>query len=233
MSDIFREVEEEVRRERLEKLWKDYGDYAMAALLVVVLVTAGIVLWQRHEESRRERASAEFDATVQLAATNPAASIDKFEELSKDAPGGYSRLAKFAEADSLLAVGKRDKALSLYRSISADDELIGSAARLRAAWAIADFAPRGAVENLVSPLLVSSSDWRFMAREVMAYTDFRLGDLPESLRECQSIISDPTAASTIRARARGLAELIKGGGGPDFGSVPAGANPSASSPQRP
>lgn len=233
MTDIFREVEEEVRRERLERLWKEYGDYALAAGLAVVLVATGVVLWQRHEESRRERASAEFDATVQLAATNPAASIEKFEDLSKDAPGGYSQLARFAEADSLLAVGQRDKALSIYQSIGAREDLIGSAARLRAAWAIADFAPHATVENLVNPLLSPASAWRFMAREVMAYTDFHSGDLPEAMRECQSIVSDPEAAATVRARARGLAELIKGGGGPDFGSVPTSASAGVGAPQKP
>ncbi|MEI9929239.1 MAG: hypothetical protein WDM89_01380 [Rhizomicrobium sp.] len=42
MSDIFHEVEEDVRRERFEKLWKQYGDYAVAALAVVILAIAGL-----------------------------------------------------------------------------------------------------------------------------------------------------------------------------------------------
>ena len=41
MSDIFHEVDEEVRREQLQKLWARYGNYAIAAaVLVVTAVTA-------------------------------------------------------------------------------------------------------------------------------------------------------------------------------------------------
>ena len=47
MSDIFREVEEDVRRERLEKLWKAYGNYAIAGL---VLLFAGIGAWRDRRE---------------------------------------------------------------------------------------------------------------------------------------------------------------------------------------
>ena len=40
MSDIFREVEEDVRREKLEKFWKAYGDYVIALAAVIVVGTA-------------------------------------------------------------------------------------------------------------------------------------------------------------------------------------------------
>ncbi len=34
MSDIFTEVDEEVRREQLKKLWERYGNYAVAAAVL-------------------------------------------------------------------------------------------------------------------------------------------------------------------------------------------------------
>ena len=40
MSDIFHEVEEEVRREHYEKLWKKYGNYVIAVASVLVLGVA-------------------------------------------------------------------------------------------------------------------------------------------------------------------------------------------------
>jgi hypothetical protein len=43
MSDIFQEVEEDVRRERYEKLWKKYGNYIIA---LAVLIVAGVAAWQ-------------------------------------------------------------------------------------------------------------------------------------------------------------------------------------------
>lgn len=43
MSDIFQEVEEDVRRERYEKLWKKYGNYIIA---LAVLIVAGVAAFQ-------------------------------------------------------------------------------------------------------------------------------------------------------------------------------------------
>ena len=41
MSDIFQEVDEEVRRERLMQLWKRYGNFVIAAAVIVVLGVGG------------------------------------------------------------------------------------------------------------------------------------------------------------------------------------------------
>ena len=40
MSDIFHEVDEEVRREQLKKLWQKYGWLVIAACVLVVLAAA-------------------------------------------------------------------------------------------------------------------------------------------------------------------------------------------------
>ena len=42
MSDIFQEVDEEVRREQLKKLWDRYGNYVVAALVLVVAAVRGL-----------------------------------------------------------------------------------------------------------------------------------------------------------------------------------------------
>ena len=221
MTDIFREVEEEVRRERLEKLWRQYGDYFIAGVAVIVIAVSGFILWQRYQENRRQQASAQYNAALQLAAANPAAAVEKFEYLSKNAPSGYATLARFAEADTYLAMRENDKALAIFESLAnGGDDLIGNAARLRAAWAIVETAPRKTVANLVAPLNDPTSSWRFMAREVLAFTDYRAGDLAAARGEYESIANDSGAPATIRGRARGMAALIKAGGEKDFGNVP-------------
>ncbi len=231
LTDIFREVEEEVRRERLEKLWKQYGDYAIAGVAVVVIAVSGFMLWQRYQENWRQQASAQYDAAVQLAAANPSAAIEKFEYLSKNAPTGYPTLARFAEADTYLVMGDNNKALAIFQSLgNGDNDLIGDAARLRAAWAIVDTAPRKTVEKLVAPLNDPTSSWRFMAREVLAYADYRTGEFTVAQQEYQSLASDTAAPATLRARARGMAALIKAGGGKDFGVVPPAAPAPAPTP---
>ncbi len=62
MSDIFREVEEDVRRERLEKIWKAYGGFAVVLAVLVLAGVAGFEVWQRHEAAQRAKTSDAYTA---------------------------------------------------------------------------------------------------------------------------------------------------------------------------
>ena len=66
MADIFHEVDEEVRRERLKKLWDRYSLYFIA---LAVLIVAGIGGWRGYEywvAKKAAAAGAEFEAAVTL-----------------------------------------------------------------------------------------------------------------------------------------------------------------------
>ena len=88
MSDIFREVEEDVRRERFEKLWKAYGNYAIAALVLLFAGIGGWQFWQRHEVQERDKVSDAFIAAQRI--TNPQAAASAFADLARTAPKGYA-----------------------------------------------------------------------------------------------------------------------------------------------
>ena len=53
MSDIFQEVEEDVRREHYEALWKQYGHYALALAVLLIIGVAGWQWYQNYDRTRR------------------------------------------------------------------------------------------------------------------------------------------------------------------------------------
>ena len=53
MSDIFREIDEELRRDNLLKLWSRYGRYVVAVAVLALVVAVGIVAWRDHQLSER------------------------------------------------------------------------------------------------------------------------------------------------------------------------------------
>ncbi|MGA7674558.1 MAG: tetratricopeptide repeat protein [Rhizomicrobium sp.] len=222
MSDIFREVEEDVRRERLEKLWKQYGDYVMAAVAVIVVGVAGYKLWQQYETRQIAKASVAYTAAVQLANSGKnAEAAQAFTKIAKDAPSGYAAAAKLAEADALLADGKTTIAVALYQSIAEKDKTdLGNLARIREAWALADSASKSDLRTLLAPLTDPKSAWRFMAREILAYCDFRDGALKAAQREYEGLAVEADAPSTLRQRAGAMASLIRAGGVTNYGTVP-------------
>jgi hypothetical protein len=222
VTDIFREVEEDVRRERFAKLWKEYGDYAIALVAVIVIAVMGYQLWQRYESGQRLKASAAFNAAEQMAETgNSAVAAQSFAQLAKDSPGGYAAVAHLAEADALLASGNRSEALALYESIAAkDDALLGAVARIRAGWASVETAPQSDLQTLLAPLTDPTSPWRYVAREILAYSDYHAGRTQQAQREFQALGAQSDAPAGLRSRAQAMASLIKTGGEKDEGTVP-------------
>jgi hypothetical protein len=222
VSDIFHEVEEEVRRERFEKLWKKYGDYAIAALAVVAIGIAGYKFWQRYEVQQHMNASHAFNAAQQaLGAGNGTAAAASLADLAKNAPGGYATMARLAEADALYASDKRGEAISLYRAIAAkDDSPVANVARIRAAWATVGSAPKAELETLLAPLTNPTSAWRFVAREILAYCDYHAGALQLAQGEYEALAAETGASQGLRARARAMATFLKAGGDKEFGTVP-------------
>lgn len=221
MSDIFSEVEEEVRRERWQKLWKRYGDYAIAGAAVLIVGVAGYKLWEHYQYVETQKAAAGYLAALELSETGKKAdAAAAFAKEAKDAPSGYAEIAELAAAGDYAAAGKSHEALALYRKIVAKhDDIIGQLARVRAAWLLADSGKKSEIEDLLAPLTGDKSGWRFMAREILAYVDYREGHLEEARTAYEKLAKDKDAPGSIARRAEAMASLLRTGIG-DYGTVP-------------
>ena len=220
MSDIFREVEEDVRRERFEKLWKAYGHYAIAALVLLFAGLAGWQLWSRHDAQERARVADQFMAAQRI--TNPQAQASAMLDLARTAPKGYASVARLAEAGAMFASGQQGNAIALYKEIAAGDNgPVGSVARLRAAWGLSETASRKELADLLAPLNQAGNAWRENAQEILAYADYRAMDTKSALAKYTALSVDAEAPDALRARAKAMATFLKNGGATSYGSVPA------------
>ena len=224
MSDIFREVEEDVRRERAQNIWKRYGVYIIVALVLVFAGIGGWQLWQRHERQEREKISDQFMAAQRV--TNPRDAATAFADLARTSKGGYDAVARLAQANAMFASGQGKEAIEIYKEIAAGDSgTIGSVARLRAAWASADTATRNQLAELLKPFDQAENPFRQNAQEVLAYADYRALDMKSAQTKYAAIAADPQSPEALKARARAMTDFIKNGGARDFGTVPPEALP--------
>jgi hypothetical protein len=232
VSDIFREVEEDVRRERYAQLWKRYGDYIIAAIALVILAAAGFQLWRYYEHKARMKASQEYAAAQSLLQANRAdQAATAFAKLADSAPGGYAAVARLQNADALMESGNKKEAVALYKRIAAgDDPLLAAVARIREAWAIVDKTPRLQMETLLAPLTDPTSPWRFMAREILAYSDYHAGKMAAAEKQFAGLAKDDKAPIGVRQRANAMASFLKAGGDKNYGSVPPMAKPQPAKP---
>lgn len=246
--DSFRkEVEEDLQRERMQKMWEQYGTYILAAAVAVVLAVAG---W-KYMESRR-LAAAEAQAAVYTSALRAIAE-NKREEGHKalstlaNQAGGYGLIARLRLAASQAADGKIDEAFAAYEAIarqSGVDKVIGDYALLQAAMLKVDSAPWTDTKTRLIGMVADDNPWRHKARELIGFAAFRAGQLADARAEFEKLVADRATPSSVAERANVVmaeiiqAELAKSGaGGPatpgkDEGGraagLPAGSGPGSS-----
>jgi hypothetical protein len=222
VSDIFHEVEEEVRRERYEQLWKEYGDYVIAAIALLIIAVAGWQLWRSYEQRAEARASVQYNAAMQLLQTGQTpAAAEAFGKLASDAPSGYAKIARLQEAGALLAAGRTADAVKLYNEVAAgNDQVLANIARIRLAWATADSTSKAQLQNQLTTVLDPGNAWSPMAREILAYSDFRDGATAKALAEYKSLAADKNAPQALHERATAMTTFLTAGGGQDYGTLP-------------
>ena len=99
MSELFDEVDEEVRRDQLKRLWDQYSIYIIAGALLIIAGVGGWRGYQYLEAQKAAAAGAAFDQAVELSEQNKHAEAEAaFNDLAAKAPSGYRMLARLRAA---------------------------------------------------------------------------------------------------------------------------------------
>ncbi len=211
MTDIFNEVDEEVRREQLKRLWERYGIYLVA---LCVLIVVGVGAWRGYEWWQGRQAAksgAAFEQAVALAQAGKHQEADAaFAKLASDGTAGYRVLARLREAAEL-APTDRAAAVKAYDGIAADKnagQVIEDLATVRAGYLLVDTAPYSELLARLEPLTAGDRTFRHTAREILALSAWKAGDLIAARKWTDMIMADPQTPAATRSRAEVLSELI-------------------------
>jgi hypothetical protein len=211
VSDIFREIDEELRRDNFRKLWSRYGRYVIAAAVLVVVVAGAIVAWRDHQLAERRAQSTRYASALALARDGKEADAVKVFAAIAQEGGGYALLASFEEAAELAQSGDRKAAIAIYDRIAAASELDSSLRELTVLLSVmqsmSESDPHSTSERLAS-LTASGNSWRPTALELTAIARLRSGDRSGALDLYKSLADDPTAPAGLRARAAEMAAAL-------------------------
>ncbi len=213
MADIFKEVDEDLRRENLEKLWKKYGLYLMGLAAMVVLAVAGVQGWRAYDLDQRGQLSDRYGAARELAQGGEAAAgLDAMIDLSEAAGGGYAGLAAFEEARLRVESGDTEGAIAVWDRI-ADDSGLGpgfkEAATLFSVLHQIDSGDSAALRARLQPLATDSQPFRSTARELLAVIALGEGDIAAARTLYTQISDDRQAPAGLRQRATQMLAALK------------------------
>jgi hypothetical protein len=215
VADIFHEVDEEVRREQLKKLWDRYSIYLIA---LAVLIVVGMAGWRGYEywiAKKAAAAGAEFEAAIALSEEGKRAEAEAaFAKVAAEAPAGYRVLARMRAAGAL-AQSKPADAVKAYDEISADTA-VGTIwqdlAAVRAGLLLVDTAPLADMRRRLDPVAEPTRSFRHTARELLALSAWRNHDFAATRKYIDMIAGDAESPIGVRARADVLSALITADG---------------------
>jgi hypothetical protein len=211
VSEIFDEVNEDVRRDQLKKLWDQYSIYIIAGALLIIASVGGWRGYQYLEAKKAAEAGAAFDKAAELSEANKHAEAEAaFADLAAKAPAGYRVLARLRTAAE---VASRDQqaAAKMFDEIAADRS-VGVAeqdlARVRAAQLLLESTTYPNMKTRLEAAAASGATFRHTARELLALSAWRANDAAATRQWLDLIANDGETPPSLRSRAEALQGLL-------------------------
>ncbi len=212
MVDIFQEVEEDIKRERNEALWRKYGKYVVGVAAVIVLGVAGREGWKSYEEnSRIENGTRMANAIelVQAGEEKQDAALGALDAIIADGNAGLVALGHFQKAAVYLRAGAKDSAVAELEAIAANNDvekIYRDLAVVQIAMNNADASNANDLISRLNPIAVPENPWYYSAREMIAMLHIAAGEIEAAKPLLTEIADDSEAPSGMRARA---SEILK------------------------
>ncbi len=210
LSDIFREVDEEIRRDQLRKLWDRYGIVVLAAAVLLVLGVGGWRGYEWWQAKQAAEAGTAFEAAAQLAQEGKHKEAEEaFARIATTGMPSYRMLARMREA---AGIAQRDPkaAIAVYQELAANSNLTRiqqDFAAVRAGQLMVDAGTFDETKALLEPLTAADRPFRHSARALMALAAWRANDAAAVKHWSDMVLADSETPVSTRGQVEMLLTL--------------------------
>ncbi|MFN3868469.1 MAG: tetratricopeptide repeat protein [Hyphomicrobiaceae bacterium] len=212
---LLRDVQEELRRERMQELWNRYGTYFLVGALGILAAIGATRYYIDSKARAAAAAGADYEKALALISqSKPADAMAALDTLAKTGPKGYAALARLQLAAAHVKAGEKDKAAEVLKSLADDrsaDSTLKSIASLQLASMKVGDGAFTEVENRLNDLAADTSPFRANARELIALGALKAGRSDTARAALEQILADPSAPQGARNRAQVLLAGIVAG----------------------
>jgi len=205
-DSLLREVDEELRREQMEKVWQRYNGLILGAAALIVIGVGGYKYLESRRIADAQTAGAEFAKALQLSEDKKDDDAAKaFNEIAQSGPAGYATLARLHLAGADATAGRKAEALAVYESIAnapGGDSLLKNFAQLQVASLKLGDADYTEQQNRLAPLAADGSAFKITARELLGLAAYKAGKFDEARKYFEPLLVDPQASRAIQERVK-------------------------------
>lgn len=215
-DSFIREVNEELRSDRISSVWRRFRYYIIGGAALIVLGTAGYrgyEYWHSHNASVY---GDQFIAALELAKDNKADdALAALQKLEAEGGGSYPVLARLRSATLLSQKGDAAGAIAAFNQVAGDSsvpQIVRDVAKMRAAWLLIDTGTYAQVSAEVEVMAVPNHALRHSAREALGLSAYKAGDIQKAKKWFQDIANDAQSPRNVANRAQIMLDTIAASG---------------------
>jgi hypothetical protein len=213
LTDIFREIDEELRYDKVQRVWRQYRVVIIIAVAALILGTIGYVLWRDYSEKQALARAQAFAVALDLVGQPDDATAIAALDRVTDGSDGYAALAQLQKAAVEIRSGNAAGAIALYEALAADgsaEPIFRDLAVILLALNSLDTAEPDELIARLAPLTADDKAWRYSARELTALLRLRKGDTEGAKTLLTALTDDAGAPQGLRMRAQELLAGLEG-----------------------
>ncbi|QDZ09807.1 tetratricopeptide repeat protein [Devosia ginsengisoli] len=214
-DNIFQEIDEELRSDRMRALWRRFGPYVIGAAVAVVALVAVNEGWSWYHANNAAQSSDELYAAFDLidGGDLPAAQ-SQLDTLIADGSGSYPVLAQFRKAGVMAREGATADAVAAYDELAntQSNPRLRELALVLGATLMVDAGSLADVDSRAGSIAAEGGPLRNAAREALGLAQYKAGDFAAAQTSFEAVVNDPLTQSNTRNRmGYYLAQLLSQG----------------------
>lgn len=202
---FLREVDEELRRDELQSLWKRFGRLVIGGIVLLLAAWGGWLYWQDRETKAAGLEGEQLSQALDdLQSGSPDAALAKLGPLAESKKVGYRAAAKMARAAVSMERNDLAAAAKTFGEVAADKDIPQpwrDLALVRQSAAEFDTVKPETIVARLRPLAVKGSPWFGSAGEMVAAAYLKMGNTELAGKMFSDIGKDENVPETIRSRA--------------------------------
>ena len=205
MSDIFNEIDEELRQDKAARLWKAYGKYLIALAIFIILAIASYRFIEHTQEKNKEQASELYELASEAGRSGDKnAAIELFSDDRFDETIGYAVISKLKKAALAKSNNDLEGMAIVLKEIITNEEIplyLRDLARLKL------FASDN--DNNISQLdalIAGDGAWKFLALELKGGIELESGNLKKARSIFEELTNGANTPNNLRRR---TSEILK------------------------
>ncbi|MFZ5725210.1 MAG: tetratricopeptide repeat protein [Pseudomonadota bacterium] len=212
---LLQEVDEAVRKDRLDTIMQRYGRWIIGGVLAILLAFGGYLYWNhRQDVARGEQAEQLIAALDKLQTNQPRAAASELEKIAAEGTPAYRAAALMQQANIKAGAGDLKAAAALMAKIVADTEVDRSLRDLalirQTAFEYDTLKPEAVIARM-KPIVDArdpASSWFASAAELSASAHYRLGQFDQAGALYGRIAKLPDLTRSLQSRSVQMAGML-------------------------